>query len=50
MINVFMIIFLIVTIAIVALMISICITGTVFLLEKTGIFDISREIIKKGRK
>ena len=45
-----MIIFLIVTIAVAALMISICIAGTVFLLEETGILDIFREIIKKDRK
>lgn len=47
--NAFMIIFLIVTIAVAALMISICIAGTVFLLEETGVFDIFREIIHKKK-
>lgn len=47
--NAFMIIFLVVTIAVAALMISICIAGTVFLLEETGILDIFREIIHKKK-
>lgn len=48
--DTFTIIFLIVIIVAVALIISICIAGTVFLLEETGILDIFREIIKKNRK
>ena len=47
--SAFMIIFLIVTVAVAALMISICIAGTVFLLEETGILDIFREIIHKKK-
>lgn len=47
--SAFMIIFLIVTIAVAALMISICIAGTVLLLEETGILDIFREIIYKKK-
>jgi hypothetical protein len=46
--SAFTIIFLIVIIVAVALMISICIAGTVLLLEETGMLDIFREIIKKG--
>ena len=46
--NAFAIMFLIVIIVVVALMISICIAGTVFLLEETGILDAFREIIKKN--
>ena len=42
--------FLIAVIVAVALMISICIAGTVFLLEEIGILDVFREIIKKNRK
>lgn len=48
--NAFTIMFLIAIIVAVALMISICIAGTVFLLEKTGMLDVFREIIKKDRK
>lgn len=48
--DTFTIMFLIVIIVAVALIISICIAGTVFLLEETGILDIFREIIKKNRK
>lgn len=48
--NAFTIMFLIVIIVAVALMISICIAGTVFLLEETGMLDVFREIIKKDRK
>lgn len=48
--NAFTIIFLIVIIVAVALVISIFIAGTVFLLEETGMFDVFREIIKKNRK
>lgn len=48
--SAFVIMFLIVIIAAAALMISICIAGTVFLLEETGILDVFREIIKKDRK
>ena len=48
--NAFTIMFLIVIIVAVALMISICIAGTVLLLEETGILDVFREIIKKDRK
>lgn len=48
--SAFTIMFLIVIIVAVALMISICIAGTVFLLEKTGMLDVFREIIKKDRK
>lgn len=48
--SAFTIMFLIVIIAAVALMISICIAGTVFLLEETGMLDVFREIIKKDRK
>lgn len=48
--DTFTIMFLIVIIVAVALIISICIVGTVFLLEETGILDIFREIIKKNRK
>ena len=47
--SAFMIIFLIVTVAVAALMISICIAGTVFLLEEIGILDIFREIIHKKK-
>lgn len=48
--NAFTIMFLIAVIVAVALMISICIAGTVFLLEEIGILDVFREIIKKNRK
>lgn len=48
--DAFTIMFLIVIIVAVALIISICIAGTVLLLEETGILDIFREIIKKNRK
>lgn len=48
--NAFTIMFFIVIIVAVALAITICIAGTVFLLEETGILDIFREIIKKDRK
>ena len=48
--DTFMIMFLIVIIVAVALMISICIAGTAFLLEETGMLDVFREIIKKDRK
>lgn len=48
--DTFTIMLLIVIIVAVALIISICIAGTVFLLEETGILDIFREIIKKNRK
>lgn len=48
--NTFTIMFLIAIIVVVAPMISICIAGTAFLLEETGIFDVFREIIKKNRK
>ena len=47
--SAFVIMFLIVIIAAVALMISICIAGTVFLLEETGILDIFREIVHKKK-
>lgn len=47
--SAFMIMFLIVTIAVAALMISICIAGTVFLLEETGVLNIFREIIHKKK-
>lgn len=47
--SAFMIIFLIVTIAVAALMISICVAGTVFLLEETGMLNIFREIIHKKK-
>nr|DAW77703.1 MAG TPA: hypothetical protein [Bacteriophage sp.] len=45
--NAFTVMFLIAIIVTVALMISICIAGTVFLLEETGVLDIFREIIHK---
>lgn len=48
--DAFTIMFLIAIIVAVALMISICIAGTVFLLEETGILDVFSEIIKKDRK
>ena len=48
--NTFTIMFLIAIIVAVALMISICIAGTVFLLKETGMVDVFREIIKKNRK
>ena len=48
--NAFTIMLLIAIIAAVALAVSICIAGTVLLLEETGILDIFREIIKKDRK
>mgnify|MGYP007038486824 CR=1 FL=1 len=48
--SVFTIMLFIVIIVTVALVISISIAGTVFLLEETGILDIFREIIKKDRK
>jgi hypothetical protein len=48
--SAFTIMFLIVIIAAAALMISICIAGTVFLFEETGTLDVFREIIKKDRK
>ena len=48
--NTFTIMFLIAIIVAVALIISIFIAGTVFLLEETGILDVFREIIKKNRK
>lgn len=48
--SAFVIMFLIAIIVTVALMISICIAGTVFLLEETGTLDVFREIIKKDRK
>lgn len=48
--SAFTIMFLIVIIVATALMISICIAGTMFLLEETGVLDIFREIIKKGRR
>lgn len=47
--SAFVIMFLIVIIAAAALMISICIAGTVFLLEETGILDIFREIVHKKK-
>lgn len=47
--NVFTIMLFIVIIVAVALAVSICIAGTVFLLEETGIFDIFREIIHKKK-
>lgn len=47
--NAFTIVFLIVIIVAVALMISICIEGTVFLLEEAGILDIFRKIIYKEK-
>ncbi len=47
--SVFTITLFIVVIVAVALMISICIAGTVFLLEETGILDIFREIIHKKK-
>lgn len=48
--NAFTIMFLIVIIVAVALIISICITGTVFLFKEIGMLDAFREIIKKDRK
>ena len=48
--SAFMIMFLIAIIVAVAFIISICIAGTVFLLEETGMLDAFREIIKKDRK
>lgn len=48
--SAFTIMLFIVIIVVVALVISICIAGTVFLLEETGILDAFREIIKKDRK
>lgn len=48
--SAFTIMLFIVIIVVVALVISICIAGTVFLLEETGMLDIFREIIKKDRK
>ena len=48
--SAFTIMLFIVIIVVVALVISICIAGTVFLLEETGVLDIFREIIKKDRK
>ena len=45
--NAFTVMFLIAIIVAVALMTSICIAGTVFLLEETGMLDIFREIIKR---
>ena len=48
--NAFMIMLLIAIIVAVALAVTICIAGTVFLLEETGILDMFREIIKKDRK
>ena len=48
--SAFVIMFLIMIIAAAALMVSICIAGTVFLLEETGVLDIFRKIIKKNRK
>lgn len=47
--SAFVIMFLIVIIAAAALMISICIAGTAFLLEETGVLDIFREIIHKKK-
>lgn len=47
--SAFTIMFLIAIIVAVALMISICIAGTVFLLEETGVLDIFREIIHKKK-
>lgn len=48
--SAFTIMLFIVIIVVVALVISICIAGTVFLLEETGMLDVFREIIKKNRK
>lgn len=55
--NVFMIIFLTVTIAIAALMISICIAGIIFIFEgignvfeEVGVLDVISEFIYKHRK
>lgn len=47
--SAFVIMFLIVIIAAVALVISICIAGTVFLLEETGVLDIFRKIVHKKK-
>lgn len=48
--SAFTIMLLIAIIVAAALMISICIAGTVFLFEETGMLDAFREIIKKNRK
>nr|DAP68941.1 MAG TPA: hypothetical protein [Caudoviricetes sp.] len=47
--SAFTIMFLIAIIVAVALMISICIAGTVFLLEETGMLDVFREIVHKKK-
>lgn len=47
--NAFTIMFLIAIIVVVALVISICIAGTVFLLEETGVLDIFRKIVHKKK-
>ena len=48
--SAFTIMLFIVIIVAVALAVSICIAGTVFLLEEIGMLDAFREIIKKNRK